>query len=252
MDRKPIIAITAEDITDAYGDVYYMAKEIGDAVRRAGGVPVGAAVFGCVADYAEMADALILTGAQHVHPFRYGQTVGSFEAVMEISTSKDDFDFAILDAFLKAGKPVLGINRGCHVINAALGGTLLRAIPPKIYVDGAFVDANAADYSEVDGSYSLYTHGYGYQNIAIEHDSLLAKYLGETAVVNTFHHQACDKLGEGLRVTARAEDGVIEAFAHESRPIVGVQWDPEHTTEGYERDDAVYRMFIDMVTGRAE
>ena len=47
-------------------------------------------------------------------------------------------------------------------------------------------------------------------------------------------------------------NGVIEAFTHESRPIVGVQWDPEHTTEGYERDDAVYRMFIDMVTGRAE
>ncbi len=247
MDRKPIVAITAEDITDAFGDVYYMAKEYGDAVREAGGIPIGACSYDVIDDYVKQADALIIVGAQNVHPFRYGQTVATFADVMGTSAPKDDFDFGILAAFLKAGKPVLGINRGAHVINAALGGTMLRAIPQKIYVEGKFQDDNANGYSEVEGSYSVYTHGYGYQIANIEEGSRLAKYFGKQTVINTFHTQACDKLGEGLKATAKAEDGIIEAFEHESKPIIGIQWNPEHPCEGYAADSTVYKMFIDMI-----
>ncbi len=248
MDKRPVVAITAEDITDAFGDVYYMAKEYGDCVRRAGGVPFGAASFRCIDEYVQAADALIVVGIQNIHPFRYGQTVGSFANVMDVNTAKDDFDFAITAAFLKAGKPVLGVSRGAHVINALLGGTLQRQIPPRIYLNGdGYQDDVAGGYSEVDASYSLYTHGYGYQKIAVQPDSRLYRYLGGEATVNSFHNQACDRLGEGLKAVAAAEDGVIEAFEHETKPIVGVQWNPEHSCEGYEQNDAVFRMFIDMI-----
>ncbi|MBR0130394.1 MAG: gamma-glutamyl-gamma-aminobutyrate hydrolase family protein, partial [Firmicutes bacterium] len=85
------------------------------------------------------------------------------------------------------------------------------------------------------------------QKMLIEKGSRLEKYLGEECIANTFHEQAVGQLAEGLRVTARAEDGTIEAFEHESLPIIGVQWNPEHSCEGYQADPAVFRMFIDMV-----
>lgn len=247
MDRKPIILITAEDINDATGNVYVMNKEYGEAVRLAGGKPFGAASFDNAAGYAEFADALVLSHGPNMHPFRYGGRVERPEDLMGSSQTKDDFDFAILKAFLEAGKPVLGINRGALIINVALGGSVAKAIPPRITSEGQYTDKLFGAYNVLDGIWSNYNHSYGPQKMLIKKGSRLEKYLGEECIANTFHEQAVGQLAEGLRVTARAEDGTIEAFEHESLPIIGVQWNPEHSCEGYQADPAVFRMFIDMV-----
>ena len=247
MDRRPIILITAEDINDATGNVYVMNKEYGRAIRAAGGQPCAAGSFDEAEDYAEFADGLVIAHGPVIHPFRYGGRIEKPEDLMGNSQTKDDFDFAILKAFLKAEKPVLGINRGALVINAALGGTIAKAIPPHILEEGEYTEKLFGLPITLKGIWSTYNHSYGPQKMIIEAGSRLSRYLGTECTANTFHEQAIGQLAEGLKVMARAEDGIIEAFEHESLPVIGIQWNPEHGCEGYDPDPAVYRMFVDMV-----
>ena len=247
MDRKPIILITAEDINNATGNVYIMNKEYGNAVRQAGGQPVAACNYKGLEEYAEFGDALIICDGPNMHPARYGGLADRPDDLAGFSQTRDDFDFGILEAFIKAGKPVLGINRGALVINAALGGTIAKGIPPRMIEGGRMLDAPMGGYSESRAPWSVYNHAYGTQKIFIEAGSRLGKYLGSEAVVNTFQTQAVKELAPGLKLMAKSEDGVIEAFEHESMPIIGIQWNPEHACEGYTPDGKVYKMFLDMV-----
>ncbi|MBR0130396.1 MAG: gamma-glutamyl-gamma-aminobutyrate hydrolase family protein [Firmicutes bacterium] len=247
MDRKPIILITAEDINNATGNVYIMNKEYGNAVREAGGIPAAACNYKGIAEYAELGDALIICDGPQMHPARYGGLADRPDDLMGFSQTRDDFDFGILDAFVKAGKPVLGINRGALVINAYFGGKIAKGIPPRMIVGGKMMDSPMGGYSETAATWSVYNHTYGTQKLSVEAGSRLEKYVPDGSVVNTFQTQAVKDLAPCLKLMAKSEDGVIEAFEHESLPVIGIQWNPEHPCEGYTPDGAVYRMFVDMV-----
>ena len=99
-------------------------------------------------------------------------------------------------------------------------------------------------YAVLDGTPGVFTHKNGVHKIRLEAGSRLAASMGTEAVVNSFHHQAPDKLGEGLIPSAYSEDGIIEAFEHRERPLFGVQWHPEHESDGFQRNLSVYRMLI--------
>lgn len=247
MAKKPIILISPEDVNDAFGIVFVMNKEYGDAIREAGGLPMGAGDYRAVLSYAEYADALVIPGGPDIHAARYKQYFTDFMEIASFSNTRDDMDFALCEAFLKAGKPILGVGRGAQVVNAALGGSLIRNIKPRLTASGHLTEYPANSYSIVEGTPGAFTHKNGVHSITLEAGSRLAKTMGTTAVVNSFHHQAVDRLGEGLLATARSEDGVIEAFEHEDRPIMGVQWHPEHESDGFSRDISVYETFISMV-----
>ena len=244
MGKKPVIVIATEDVNDAFGIVFIMNKEYGDCIREAGGIPMGAGDYRAAADYADFGDALLIPGGPDIHMARYGQYFTDSAEIASFSNTRDDFDFALCEAFLKARKPILGIGRGAQVLNVALGGTLIRNIGPHLTADCHVTGHLGNTYAVLDGTPGVFTHKNGVHKIRLEAGSRLAASMGTEAVVNSFHHQAPDKLGEGLIPSAYSEDGIIEAFEHRERPLFGVQWHPEHASDGFQRDLSVYRMLI--------
>ena len=150
------------------------------------------------------ADAVVLMGGEDVDPRLYGG-VTEYPGSGTHATSADHVMIAAVREAVRAGIPLLGVCRGNQVINVALGGTLIP---------------------HLDGHRTRRDEPFVHTRVAVAAGESPAFDVGGSARCS--HHQAVDRLGAGLRVVARAEDGTIEAIAHESAPIVGVQWHPEH------------------------
>ena len=172
-------------------------------------------------------DGLLLPGGGDIHPARFGaENLGSFDidllldqtqiAILEAFVRTQT---AILDAFAQAGKPVLGVCRGHQLINVYFGGNLIQDLPTA-------------------ESHKAHDHVDSVHPIAIAPESLLHRLYGGEAVVNSSHHQGLGRVGAGLRVTAKAPDGVIEAVEHKTLPILGVQFHPERMAFAHARPDA--------------
>ena len=128
---------------------------------------------------------------------------------------RDRFDFSLLDIAVRKRLPVLGVCRGCQIVNVYFGGTLCQDIPSEWAPKTAILHScPAGDYAHA---------------IDIAADSRLAKVLGRVdgVLVNSQHHQCVKRLAPGFRVAARAPDGVIEAIEHETLPIACLQFHPE-------------------------
>ena len=163
-------------------------------------------------------DGLLLPGGGDIHPRRYGQPN---ELCDNVDEALDAMQFAALEAFAAAGRPVLGICRGLQLVNVYFGGTLHRHLR----------EANA--HSRCGGSEDRV-----HATVAAPGSLLYALY-GERFSVNSAHHQGVDRPGEGLRVIQRSEDGVVEALVHERLPILCVQWHPERMCLDHRRPDTV-------------
>jgi putative glutamine amidotransferase len=175
------------------------------------------------AAYAEALDGLLLAGGSDVWPGHYGEA--ALRPEWEGERARDEYERALLEAFLAKGKPVLGVCRGLQLINVALGGSLHQDIPTC--VEGAARHRDQASYDRNE-------HG------VIVEGAWLSGVLGATeGRVNSVHHQAIARLAPGLEVEARSsEDGLIEAIrSPEHRFLVGVQWHPEWRVEGDETID---------------
>ncbi len=171
-----------------------------NALKKAG----GEGVSGYLPCYDNIFDGLILCGGGDVHPRYYGEGVNGAAGIDE---ERDKTEFALIEAFLGAGKPIFGICRGCQVLNVYFGGSLHQHI------------ADAALHSSFS-DYDL-THP-----VTAAKGSVIEALYGEAFTVNSYHHQAVKRPGKGLRGTAFCGD-VIEAVEHESLPVFGVQWHPE-------------------------
>ena len=154
-----------------------------------------------VREIESVCDGLILSGSnKNIYPEYYGQ---QRMPEMEKTYTVDEYskDIMLLDAFVKSGKPVLGICGGIQTLNVFFGGTLRQFVP---------------NHSGIDAGHTLH----------IEKDSFIYDvYKADTVSVNSYHLQCSDIPAPGFRVTARAEDGTIEAIEKDN--ILGVQWHPE-------------------------
>lgn len=174
-------------------------------------------------------DGLLLPGGVDVHPGRYGQ---ENVACGSIDEELDGIQFSIADAFIKAGKPVLGICRGHQLLNVYFGGTLIQ-------------DLENADH------HKWTPEGDRVHDTTAEKDSFVGRLYGESFAVNSAHHQAVDAVGKGLVVIQHSDDGVIEAMHHETLPVISVQWHPERMCFDHARTDTVdgshvIQLFLDM------
>ncbi len=179
-----------------------MAERIAECVLRAGGEPLVLAPAHPGETVARLAsfDGVLVPGGRDVDPSSYGE--GSrHESTDEPDPVQDAADLALLRAVVETGVPTLAICRGMQLLNVALGGTLVQ---------------------HLDDPDSL--HRNAFHDVALEPGSRLAGIMGaEQVAVSSYHHQAVDRLGLGLRVVGRADDGCVEAVAHTSATKVTPQ-----------------------------
>jgi putative glutamine amidotransferase len=206
-----------------------------DAIRRAGGVPVVLPpVLGPVREALDAIAGLIFPGGGDIHPEHYGGD--DHDANYGICHERDCFELVLARAALERDMPVMCVCRGMQVLNVALGGDLIAHIPD---VYGTRVVHRTPDVQAIP------------HPVAIAPDSHLARVYGETSVtVQSVHHQAVGRLGEGLRPVAWAADGVVEAVESDRHGfVVAVQWHPELDVP---TDERPYSLFDELVVrGRA-
>ena len=171
-------------------------------------------------------DGVLMPGGADLDPRRYGQEpVAQTEPPVE---HQDTLDLAVARAVLETGHPTLAICRGMQVLNVALGGTLHQHLDP----------------TTVDHRQSVH-------DVQVEPGSRLHAIVGSTTVpVSSFHHQAVDRLAHGLRATARAADGCIEAAEHVTADILAVQWHPEDLHETSATDLALFSDLTERARSR--
>lgn len=161
---------------------------------------------------------LMLLGGRDVDPALYGEDRHPATAV--VAAPRDAYEIALVEAALARDLPILAICRGIQLLNVALGGSLVQDIPTQVL---QHLDHDPGGGASMIGHYIEVTPGTLLAELVeaeIERDGFCA--------VNSRHHQALKKVGEGLKVTASSVDGVIEAVERPaSRFCVGVQWHPE-------------------------
>lgn len=172
---------------------------------------------------------LVLMGGSDVNPARFGEA--RLTETDNPDDARDELECSLVDNFMKRDLPVLAICRGIQVLNVQLGGTLVQHL-----------DSATRHRVKTPDNPGRPAH-----KVEIVPGTKLAAIAGEplTLDVNSRHHQAVGKLGDGLRVSARdPEDGTIEAVERPDRRfVVGVQWHPENQSPTDERQARLFRAF---------
>ncbi|MFB6894145.1 gamma-glutamyl-gamma-aminobutyrate hydrolase family protein [Kitasatospora sp. NPDC056327] len=234
---RPLIALPARFSASASALRYaalVAAESLAEAVHRAGGEPFvmlpagprtpGAAGADEVAERLARCAGLLLPGGGDLDPAHYG-AASRHPDVYDLHAGQDAFDLALAGYALSAGLPTLAVCRGLQVVNTALGGTL-----------------------EQDMGGPGHDHRHVVHALAPEPGSLLARVTGPgEREVSCYHHQRVDRLGRGLRVTARAADGTVEAVELTDPPgwFLGVQWHPEDTAAADPAQQAVFEGLVE-------
>lgn len=210
------------------------------AVARAGGLPL---LLPDLKDEAlaprvlGQCDGLLLSGGSDIAPVTYGEEPRREDWAGD--RPRDLYELALLHAALARAMPVLGVCRGMQLINVAFGGTLWQDLAAEVQ--------GALPHRDQD-LYDTLAH-----EIRIDRESVLGRILGASSrTVNSVHHQGVRELAPGLRATARAPDGIIEAVeATEQKSfLLGVQWHPEWGEDG--ASDAVLGAFVAACVERRE
>lgn len=212
---RPLVVVTAiprriETTLPGESDHATVHRRFGELVARAGGVPVTAEPAADPVELAGRADAVIINGGGDVDPAAYGAE--RHPRTDWVDPERDRFELGLAREAVERGVPVLGVCRGLHVLNVALGGTLIQHLP----------DVTELDH-DVREPFERPAH-----EVELEPRSRLgAVYGAERLAVNTVHHQAAERLGGDLVASARADDGTIEGIESGDGRALGVQWHPE-------------------------
>jgi putative glutamine amidotransferase len=222
--------------TTHYSEWFAIPTLYVDAVRRAGGAPIllppGEDKWEAIL---ENVDGIILIGGGDIDPDNYGGD-RNHPRLIRIDPERDASELALVELLVKRKSlPALCICRGMQVANVALGGTLHEHV---------------ADVVEKD-IHRGPDKGWTVQRLHADHDSRVAAVMGETDVATySGHHQALKSVAEGLRVTATAEDGIIEAIELPAHPwFICVQWHPEMSAA---EDASQQRLFDALVEAAAK
>lgn len=204
------------------------------SVVRAGGEPVTLFPESVLSPTERLAgfDGVLIPGGNDVKPALYGQQPGPHTQVAEYEF-QDEFEREILQAALTLRLPVLAVCRGFQLLNVIHGGTLIQDLPPRHEV-----------------------HRNDHHDVEIASDSRLADILGgqQRIRVSSYHHQAVQRIGFGLRAVGNAEDGIVEALepVDSTIPAVAVQWHPEDTAATVEEQHRLFSWLVETAAARTE
>jgi len=233
---KPVIGITTYT---GEGSAYYSVNSTYiDSVFAAGGIPVQIPVIDDEKDfesYMNILDGIIFTGGIDISPLTYGENPVS--KINAISSRRDAYEIRLFKKAYADNMPIMGICRGNQLVNVALGGSLYQDINAQI--PGSY--GHFPDMASMDELY---------HSVDFVKGSKLHQIFGaEKMNVNSFHHQAIKKLGDGLVISAMSEDGIVEGVeAADSRFLIGVQWHPEGLTK---RCPIFLKLFESLVSAAA-
>lgn len=231
--KKPIIGITSTWVKiSELSEGVYVHQDYYRGVEACGGLPMvlpltEPELFQRLID---LCDGVIFTGGEDVDPQFYGAE--PLQHLGPILPHRDRVEIAAVRYTRAQHKPLLAICRGAQVLNVALGGTLYQDLPSQY--PGALQHMQKAARGQ-DTHWAEIAEGSG-----------LHRIFGQTRVrINSLHHQALERVADGLVVTATASDGVIEAVEDpEAAFTIGVQWHPESM---WARDSLMKALFQDFV-----
>jgi putative glutamine amidotransferase len=212
---KPVVGITTYVTHARFGDweeeTALVPADYVRAVERAGGRPLLVPPSENAVDETLGAlDGVIFSGGSDLDPHAYGQD--PHPETKGVVPERDRAELTLLEAALARDMPVLAVCRGSQVLNVALGGDLVQHLPEVVGHD---------EHKHTPGQYADH-------DVSVEPETRLGALLGERAPVKSHHHQGFGRLGAGLRETARAEDGTVEAVEDPSKRFaLGVLWHPE-------------------------
>ena len=213
---KPVVGITTYLTSAAWGawsqEAALVPADYVTAVVRAGGAPLLVPPGADVASVIAVVDGLVFSGGSDLDPALYG--ADAHAATGGVVRARDDFELSLMRAALERDVPVLAICRGSQVLNVALGGDLEQHVPDRV---------GHEEHRAVAGTFS--EHG-----IDVLPGTRLAEVLSgdRRGDVKSHHHQGFGALGAGLRESARAPDGTLEAIEDPTRRFaLGVLWHPE-------------------------
>ncbi|WP_018249634.1 gamma-glutamyl-gamma-aminobutyrate hydrolase family protein [Orenia marismortui] len=232
---KPVIGITtfcAKEPRKVYTKVSYNYI---NSVSLAGGIPVLIPLLNKTEDiekYIELIDGLLLSGGEDVCPREYGEN--PIKEVTMINPDRDEWELKLYKKAYESNMPILGICRGLQLINIAEGGSLYQDIYQQV--------------NDVLGHLSSDTEIYHlYHSIEIEEKSKLFDIFSSNRIdVNSYHHQAVKDLAPGFKVTARSEEGIIEAIEDKKKNfVIGIQWHPEDLTMQHSEFIKLFKALVD-------
>ncbi|MFT4081481.1 MAG: gamma-glutamyl-gamma-aminobutyrate hydrolase family protein [Nocardioides sp.] len=208
------------------------ARNLAAAVFAAGGeplvlhphAPAGRVSDDEVAQRLAIADGVLLPGGGDLGAHWSGQDAHA--SLYDVDDEQDAFDLAVARVSLAAGTPLLAVCRGLQVVNAVRGGTVVQ------------------DMEETYGERT--NHRHHVHAVAVASDTALSRIVGDKIESSCFHHQCLDRLGEGMQVVARSDEGYVEAVEIPAGPgwFLGVQWHPEDT---WMRDEQQFAVFAALV-----
>lgn len=223
MQTAPVIGISCSTLPPESADEHrrHSIPEVYiDCVVRAGGLPLILPNIDAshVPAYLDQIDGLVLSGGYDLDPVTFGEDPHPKLGIVDVT--RDAFELALSRGVRERGIPTFPICRGLQVVNVAYGGTLIQDIASQT--------ENPIAHAQRTIRRSSLGHA-----IDVEEGSQLHQIAGTLRTrVNSYHHQAVRDVGEGLVVSARAPDGIIEGLEDPSHPwMVAVQWHPERRPE---------------------
>ncbi|WP_426997955.1 gamma-glutamyl-gamma-aminobutyrate hydrolase family protein [Pseudarthrobacter sp. N5] len=197
------------------------------AVVAAGGTPILLPPVGTDQSVLDLVDGLIVVGGPDVDPSLYGAAPHPKTAPQPL---RDAHDTALTRAAMERGLPLFAICRGAQILNVTLGGSLIQHVP----------DINPeANYQPAPGVF-------GEAAFSTTPGSLIQDLLGDSATAPCYHHQAVDAVPASLRVTARSDDGTVQALeTTHGGWVLGVQFHPEQNPD----DLRLFRGFVEAAAG---
>lgn len=247
---RPLIGITSyfvsgEELGDFHErprgatgqDMAMSTMDYARGVEKGGGIPLNIPVIN-EEDYIEKivdkCDGLLFSGGPDISPYLYGADPDS--QCGKVIPARDEFELKLLEKAIEKNKAVLGICRGAQLINVHYDGTL------KQHLD---------DHRDGLKHHALtkFPRWYKAHEVEIEEKSHIFKaYKKEKMKTNSLHHQAIKEVGDGLTVTAKALDGIVEGVEDKSKDfLVGVQWHPEMMYFKYDEQLKIFEYFVNKV-----
>ncbi|MGN6869688.1 MAG: gamma-glutamyl-gamma-aminobutyrate hydrolase family protein [Solirubrobacteraceae bacterium] len=245
--KPPLIGVSAS--LHDFGD--YGGVGVHRPVLDAGGLPMALPqLVDAIGPALDAVDAILLAPGRDIEPSRYGQEPHALLAATE--PQRDAFELALVAAALEREVPILGMCRGVQLLNVALGGTLVQDV--SLVAAAHPSDPGWARWKEVEAASvaGLPVPPHPRHEISISPDTLLGRALGTTTIeVSSFHHQAIDRVGDGLEVVAwSADDGLPEAVEMPGRPVLAVQWELQEEWRVDPRFARVFEWFVEEARAR--